>query len=335
MRATTWMMVLLTLPAPAQAALSVYVTPEDLASRAPLVVRGEVTRSASGFDPERGTLRTYVTVDVQEVLRGTLSASQITLREAGGRFGDVAHEVDAVPLYTPGEQVLLFLEPAGDGALRTSGQFFGKYAAEASDPTQLVRDLSGQGTILFRPGGEKETTSLSTLRSLVATPAEPDARPWRAEPPEMERLLWDDVREKSTASSLSTGGSRLTARPAGGSVQPTFVPLSAAAPTRWAETDSGGSVVVNVQPGGNPLANDALAVEQIRRAALAWSEAPESRLNVILGNTADTFTATQASGPADAMPPRNIVLFNDPYDDISPPSGCSGTLAIGGYWRSG
>jgi hypothetical protein len=35
------------------------------------------------------------------------------------------------------------------------------------------------------------------------------------------------------------------------------------------------------------------------------------------------------------MPPRNIVLFNDPYDDITAPTGCSGTLAIGGYWRSG
>ena len=335
MRATSSLLLLLSLPAPARAALSVYVPAEDLAATAPLVVRGEVVRSASGFDPERGTLRTYVTLDVQEVLRGTLSVSRITLREAGGRFGDVAHEVDAVPVYTPGEQVVLFLEPASDGALRTSAQFFGKYAADPSDATQLVRDLSGQGTILFRPGGEKETASLSMLRSLLAAPAPTDARAWHANPPEMERLLWDNVRVKPTASSLSTGGARLAARPAGGSVQPSFVPLSAAAPTRWAETDSGGSVVVNVQPAGNPLSNDALAVEQMRRAAVAWSEAPESRLNVILGNTADTFTTTQATGPADAMPPRNIVLFNDPYDDISPPSGCSGTLAIGGYWRSG
>ncbi|HEX5044677.1 MAG TPA: matrixin family metalloprotease [Candidatus Polarisedimenticolaceae bacterium] len=332
----TAMLLLLFLAAPARAALSVYVPPEDLAATAPLVVRGEVVRRASGFDPERGTLRTYVTLDVQEVLRGTLSASQIVLREAGGRFGDVAHEVDAVPVYTPGEQVLVFLEPARDGALRTCAQFFGKYTADATDPTQLVRDLSGQGTILFRPAGEKETASLSTLRHLVAAPAHPVARPFRAAPAEMDRLLWDDVGVKATAiTSPSTGGALLAARPASGSVQPSFVPLAPAAPTRWAEIDAGASVIVNVQPGGNPLGNDALAVEQIRRAAAAWTEAPESRLSVVLGNTADTFTATQASGPADAMPPRNIVLFNDPYDDITPPSGCSGTLAIGGYWRSG
>ena len=129
----------------------------------------------------------------------------------------------------------------------------------------------------------------------------------------LERLLWDDP-------------PRLH-----------FAPLSSGSPTRWAETDAGASVVVNVQPTGNPLANDALAVEQIRRAAVAWTEAPESRLSVVLGNAADTFTATQSTGPADAMPPRNIVLFNDPYDDISPPSGCSGTwpsAATGARGRS-
>ena len=311
MRATSWMLLLLSLPAPAHAALSLYVPPEELAAQAPLVVRAEVVDTASGFDPERGTLRTYVTLDVQEVLRGSLPRTRLVLREAGGRFGTLAHEVDAVPVYAAGEQVVVFLEPGKDGALRTAGQFFGKYTADAADPTQMVRDLSGQGTILYRPGGEKETLALSALRSLVAASAVTDARKWVSEPPELDRLLWDDPGAQG------------------------FVPLSSGSPTRWAETDVGGSVIVNVQPTGNPLANDALAVEQIRRATAAWSDAPESRLSVLLGNTADTFTTTNATGPADAMPPRNIVLFNDPYDDITAPSGCSGTLAIGGYWRSG
>jgi len=306
-----WMLPLLLLATPARAALSLYVSPEELAATSPLVVRGEVVRSVSGFDPERGTLRTYVTLDVQEVLQGTFAGNRLMLREAGGRFGDLVHEVDAVPVYSAGEQVLVFLEPAGDGALRTAGQFFGKYAADPDNPRQLIRDLSAQGTILFRPGGEKETLPLSEMRALLASSAAPKAVTWRREPPELERLLWDDPPQLQ------------------------FTALSSASPTRWAETDVGASVVVNVQPTANPLGNDALAVEQIRRAVVAWTEAPESRLSMVLGNTADTFTTTQATGPADAMPPRNIVLFNDPYDDISPPSGCSGTLAIGGYWRSG
>ena len=129
-----WMLPLLLLATPARAALSLYVSPEELAATSPLVVRGEVVRSVSGFDPERGTLRTYVTLDVQEVLRGTFSGNRLMLREAGGRFGDLVHEVDAVPVYAAGEQVLVFLEPAGDGALRTAGQFFGKYAADPDHP---------------------------------------------------------------------------------------------------------------------------------------------------------------------------------------------------------
>src|SRR5262245_35019071 len=167
MRAT-WMLPLLLLATPAHAALSIYVAPEDLAATAPVVVRGEVVRAASGFDPERGTLRTYVTLDVLEVLRGPLSQARITLREAGGRFGDLAHEVDAVPVYAVGEQVLVFLEPTGDGALRTAGQFFGKYTVDPENDRRLIRDLSGQGTILFRPGGETEAFSLSAARVLVA-----------------------------------------------------------------------------------------------------------------------------------------------------------------------
>ena len=89
MRATSWMLLLLSLPAPAHAALSLYVPPDELAAQAPLVVRAEVARSVSGFDPERGTLRTYVTLDVQEVLRGSLPGTRLVLREAGGRFGHV------------------------------------------------------------------------------------------------------------------------------------------------------------------------------------------------------------------------------------------------------
>jgi hypothetical protein len=114
-----------------------------------------------------------------------------------------------------------------------------------------------------------------------------------------------------------------------------FAPLSTGSPARWAEADSGVPVVVNVQPAGNPLNDAATAAEQIGRAAAAWSDAPESRLTVVVGNDNDSFTAGNPSGPADTMPPRNIVLFDDPYDDITAPSGCGGTLAIGGYWRSG
>ncbi|MDX1390001.1 MAG: matrixin family metalloprotease, partial [Acidobacteriota bacterium] len=38
--------------------------------------------------------------------------------------------------------------------------------------------------------------------------------------------------------------------------------------------------------------------------------------------------------PIDSKPPVNIVLFGDPYDDITDPSGCGGVLAMGGYWRT-
>ena len=51
MRATWLLPLVLGSAAPALAALSVYVPPEELAATSPLVVRGEVTRIASGLDP--------------------------------------------------------------------------------------------------------------------------------------------------------------------------------------------------------------------------------------------------------------------------------------------
>jgi hypothetical protein len=93
-------------------------------------------------------------------------------------------------------------------------------------------------------------------------------------------------------------------------------------------------VVVNVQQSGNPLNDGAAAVTQIGRAMTAWTSVPEARIALAAGNTNYSFTASNVMGPADAQPPVNIVLFNDPYGDITDPVGCSGTLAIGGYWRS-
>jgi hypothetical protein len=54
-----------------------------------------------------------------------------------------------------------------------------------------------------------------------------------------------------------------------------------------------------------------------------------------MGDDDYDYTSSHAKSPADQYNGINVILFNDPYDDISDPSGCTGVLAIGGYWRSG
>src|SRR5262249_14198375 len=110
--------------APARGALSIYLPVEDLAARAPLVVEGTVERTASGLDETTGAVATYTTLRVEYVHRGPADLARLTLREPGGRKGDLVNVVDAVPVFEPGERVFLFLSAARDGALRVEGMFF-------------------------------------------------------------------------------------------------------------------------------------------------------------------------------------------------------------------
>jgi hypothetical protein len=364
--------------------VSIYLSAADLAASAPLVVEGTVSRTASGFDPATGTLSTYVTVDVGYVHRGPSDLDRVVIREPGGRFGGLVNEVDAVPVFEPGERVFLFLEPARDGALRVAGMFFGKFVLlePGSGGARVARrDLSGEGTIAGRSSGEFEELPAGHLESLVAAtphsgparrrlpgamPAQPTsgasppgtADGWTAEPPELGRLEWDEVRVAASAPSSVSGPAPSSAtggaagddgasaglparraaegvRPGGETIVPQFVPLSVPSPARWQDSDNPTPMTIQIQPTGNPLNDATAAANEMKRGMAAWTNVPEARIVLQAGNESYDFTGTNAQSPAAAFPPVNIILFNDPYNEISDPSGCSGVLAMGGYWRSG
>ncbi len=310
------------------AAVSIYVPPERLAETAPLIVEGTVTRTASGFDPRTGSLNTYVTVAVSFVHRGPSGLTEVVVRELGGHFDDLVHDVDAVPVYRLGERVLLFLEPGRDGALRTAGLFFGKFSlVNDSEGLRVARrEMSGLGRLARTTPPEYEDFPAGQIAALAASVSLAPSRqpqsesPLLSRPSEFSRLLWDDVAEPA---------------PGGPRREPDFEPLSSAEPVRWHEADSGTAVNVNIERARDPLGNPQGAVDEMKRAMAAWTAVPEARIVLQANNDNYDFTAANASGPADAYPPVSVILFGDPYNDITDPSGCSGTLAIGGYWRSG
>ncbi len=332
---------------PCLAAVSIYTSAEELTARAALVVEATVVSTASGMDPKLTALATYITLEVSSVHRGPSDLQRVVIREPGGRFGHLVNEIDAVPTYTPGERVLVYLEPAADGALRTSGMFFGKFRVEpgvSRSGFQAVRDLDGRGRILAGPAVASEAFSLDELSSLCASiPPRPiprkSARVWNRIPREFDRVIWDEVRG-SEFPAIRTGPAVGTAAvdfardarlvPAPGSE---FVPLSLAEPARWVESDSGIPITVHIQRANNPLGDGDAAVAELQRAMAAWSEVPQARVTLSSGNTDFDYTGTAEGSPASMFTGTNIVLFGDPYDDISNGE-CSGVLAIGGYWRS-
>jgi hypothetical protein len=320
-----------------EAALSVYVSPERLAEGASRIVQGVVVDVSSGIDPESNALSTYITLDVDSVLRGP-DTPRVTLREPGGRFGNRVHELDAVPTYHVGEHVLVFLETAPDGALRTRSMFFGKYRVDndpnVSGSSVAIRDLDGRGRILGGPAAKREIVRYRDLVAIAASvPVIRGVAPGDDQPAELHRIQWNRT---SADLDRRTPGRRLpsaTPTPAE-TTQPKFTALSVNHPTRWPGTDNGTPIVFDVERARDPLGNPAAAIAQIQTAIDAWTNVPQSRVSLRIGNDNALFTASHPNSPARSEPSRNIVLFGDPYGDISPPVNCSGVLAIGGYWRT-
>jgi hypothetical protein len=114
-----------------------------------------------------------------------------------------------------------------------------------------------------------------------------------------------------------------------------FTTLSSSNPSRRYEADSGTPITVNIERERDPMGDGAAAVAEIERALAAWTDVSSSRLVLQSGDTNVDFTVPGSESPLAAYPPYNVILFGDPYDDISDPVGCSGTLAMGGYWASG
>jgi hypothetical protein len=61
-----------------------------------------------------GEIWTFTSFEIEEIWSGSAPA-QISVRLLGGRVGDITSTVSGVPRFSPGEEVVLFLEPTARG----------------------------------------------------------------------------------------------------------------------------------------------------------------------------------------------------------------------------
>jgi hypothetical protein len=85
----------------------------DLSRAARTVVRARCITNSTRW--EAGEIWTFTTFDVEEIWKGSAPA-QITVRMLGGSAGNLTSTVSGVPRFSPGEELILFLErtPAQD-----------------------------------------------------------------------------------------------------------------------------------------------------------------------------------------------------------------------------
>jgi hypothetical protein len=213
MRPVGFLAMFVLLPSMALAATGPRWTPVELIEFADVVVTGRVTSVASGWDPQVNAIYTYVTVDVAEVLKGDITAEQITVKQLGGTADGLALAITDQASFYPGEDVLLYLEARPrDGTLYTTALWQGKW--------DLQRGPRGQQV---------------AVRSAPAQHAH-----------YVEEQLLSDVRA-SAASATRTEGRQLTPQVADAPVQRASAGFNLLGPYRYAH-----SPAVDTQAGGQP-----------------------------------------------------------------------------------
>ena len=210
------------------------VTPLDtraLVRLSPIIVRGEVETVLAGPNGS-GTIDTWVSVSVEESLRGAEGRSHVVLRLPGGIWGDRVSLVHGTPTFRVGERVVVFATPTRSGDLTVAGLFQGKFRIEGTAGEEAALPDPGTGALLVvgpRGAGPavrepldhflthvRELVRFEPTRDGIPVPREP-ALPPRAEP------------------------------------QPYFALLSSFIPLRWFEADSGTPVRLLLNTDGAPV----------------------------------------------------------------------------------
>lgn len=306
------LLLILALAPPADGTTFVPMSDEDLARRSAAVVLGTVKRIESALDRTNGGVNTYVHLRVTRVLLGDLEPGTLVLRERGGTVGEHGEWIYGSPEYAVGEKVLAFLAESPDGALQTTAMALGKYSVSVS--------ATGRVTLERRLGEGAAILERSTGR--LVTDPEPERRDFDEFVRGLEKLAGRRLLQRTAA--LLRVPSELAS--AVTEQRESYTLLGT--PSRWFEPDSGQAVAYRVDETGDVRLGPASSRAAAGSALAAWSSVPTSALLLVDGGTTPPQAFGGCGGP-------NRIVFNDPFNEVSNPSGCSGTLAIGGFCTNG
>ena len=110
------------------------------------IITGKVLSVGSRLDTQQDRIFTYITIRVEEVLKGRITKREIVLKQAGGQVADRGSIIFGTPEFKAGEQVLLYLGTWPDGSLRVYQMMLGKFSITVDPQTGqklVTRDLGG------------------------------------------------------------------------------------------------------------------------------------------------------------------------------------------------
>ena len=301
--------------APSRATTFILMSESDLATRSVAAVTGVVTDIEAAEDAATAGINTYVHIGPDDVVFGFLPAGPLVLREPGGRLRGRTEWVYGSPEYRVGEEVLVFLTQSADGTLRTTGMSMGKFSVELDHDgvVNAVRHL-GEGAALWD----------LQRNELVADPA-PESYDFEALVNRVRTAEPGVAKKKRVARAIKMVPSELSSAVVS-EHQESFTYLSN--PSRWFEPDTAQPIPYMIDPSGDVGVGAVNSRAAINDAFAAWTNVPTSDLTLVDGGDLPqdvTFAGCEGG---------NRLVFNDPFNEIVDPVGCSGVLAIGGFCAS-
>jgi hypothetical protein len=168
----TLLAALLLLGLPAAATTMLRMDLPVMAQGSDTVVHGTVRRVESRWSGDRRRILTDVEIEVTEALKGQ-PGSTVLLTQPGGKMGDIGQVVHGTASFTPGEEVVVFLERRGASAFQLTGMSQGKYQVKRAEDgkTALAVPEDTQQVLLLDPDTRQATASTRktlTLQELKA-----------------------------------------------------------------------------------------------------------------------------------------------------------------------
>ena len=282
----------------ARASLVTSLDTEALVRSSAVIVRGDV-ESVAVLPDERGEIQTWVTVHVEEALKGAEGRTRIALRLPGGTWRDRVRRVFGVPQFATGERVVVFAAATRNGTLSVAGLFQGKFRVEPSgkDGEVAVQD-PGTGAEVAGTGGQTReplAPFLERVRELAGRyPARPSAALTLDAPAEADEVA-----------------------------VPSFTLVNPVVPLRWFEPDTGGTVSLRFNAAGSPVpAGTARA--GFTAALKAWTDVAGATIAPVDGGDTTQTCRVFFDG--------SVISHGDPCDQMPAfdPVSCSGVLAVTG-----
>jgi len=312
-----FLLTLLTLATPARATVVTLPTDDEMIIGARAIVRARVLSTGSSFDPIQDRIFTYITLRIQEVIKGQITERRIVLKEEGGFAGAEGSLIYGTPRFSVGERVLLYLDTWADGAFRVHQMFMGKFNLIRDKKTgvETVVRSDPDGNVIVMPqqshgGRSGRTTERMELGSYIEMVKSRLA----ANRERAEKFESDNYYNTPMLSRPPEYDDRMRS----GSISPQFAPISNTQPARWFEPDAGQPVQFFINPEAAPNPD---VIEDVEAAMSAWSNVEGCTLRVV--NAGAASVCTNYTGV-------NAIVFNNCDGRFSPTPECSRIIALGG-----